>query len=87
MFVTEVEIDNEIRSGNHTGVALARNRPQSRKSNVPSTVQEQDESTALLGDEPHNENEEPDGPEWFGYSELAGLPWYNRPSVCIMYTL
>jgi len=85
VFAQDVDIDQEQRERQRR----PQNGPASRLRSVsPNPVS--DEEAPLLSDPGSSydgrgstdgpiENSEP---EWFGYAELRGLPWWKKPSVC-----
>lgn len=94
-FVEDVDIEREMRARLHTRTNSSSSKhghahAPSKKSSASSPVPEADEEAPLLSDagssysgrgsvDSRDGNEEP---EWFGYAELRGLPWWKKPSVC-----
>jgi hypothetical protein len=84
MLAQEVDIEREIRDRQRNG----RNGSTAKLHSVSPTP-EVDEEAPLLSDagSSYNGRDSADGrgkdiePEWFGYAELRGLPWWKKPSV------
>ncbi|ORY15171.1 tetracycline-efflux transporter-like protein [Clohesyomyces aquaticus] len=85
VFAAEADVDQVMRSRNRGGASRGRAQPRERstKSGDNSPIRDADnEQAPLLSSEGSVDGDNGSSPpEWFGITELQGLPWWKRPSI------